>query len=542
MKSLSLLLLILSVAWTAPAQRITENTYWFYFTDKQNNGYTTTQPQEFLSQRSIDRRGWQSLPIDQSDLPVTRRYTDSLAALGLEVMYTSKWLNGALIRSNDSLLIDTLYRLSFIDSVRWNPSTEDLFFPGMPTEERFGPPLSSPPSYKYGLSADQISQVKADFLHEKGFTGEGVLLAVLDAGFLNYLTLPAFLTPLAKGQIIASRNFVEKNKDLSNLNSHGTSVSSIIISYWPDTLMGTAPGVNLLLATTEDVRSETRLEEFAWIEGAEWADSLGADIINTSLGYTRFDDSTTNYSYRDMDGNTAHISIAGGMTAAKGIILVASAGNAGNGDWYYIGAPADATNILAVGAVDKNGVLANFSSRGPTFDHRIKPEISAMGVRTAVQSADSTVKLGNGTSYASPVIAGATAALWQAYPALTANEMMQWIIESGNRAKLPNVEYGYGIPSFRKAYFAITAVYQSILPETLKLYPNPCTDYIFIGIPANIQGIYSVNLYNMQGKRVYTDQIRLPGRTDLPSAILSGMYIIEVADETKIFRGRIIKL
>jgi serine protease AprX len=541
MKKIILMALVMSVTWTAQAQRIAENSYWFYFTDKQNNGYSTNQPQEFLSQRSIDRRGWQYLPVDQSDLPVTKSYVDSLAALGLEVMYTSKWLNGALVSSLDKELIDTLHRLSFIDTLRWEHSADDRFFPGMPQDERFDPPLPSPPAYRYGFSGDQIRQVKVDFLHEKGYTGEGVLLAVLDAGFINLTTLPAFETPLANGQIHAARNFVEKYRDVYNANSHGTSVSSIIIANWPDTLMGTAPGVQLLLATTEDVRSETRIEEYAWIEGAEWADSLGTDIINTSLGYTTFDDSTTNYSYRDMNGKTAHISIANGMTAAKGMISVTSAGNSGNDDWYYIGAPADAANILAVGAVNKDGVLTGFSSRGPTYDHRIKPEVSAMGALTAVQSTDSTAKLGYGTSYSSPVIAGATAALWQAYPALTANELMQWIIESGNRAGLPDVEYGYGIPSFRKAFYAITAVDQSLLPESLKVYPNPFTDYIFIGIPAENQGTYTINLYNMQGRLVASERGYAPGRTDLPLTLLPGMYIIEIKNKTDIYRSRIIK-
>ena len=239
---------------------------------------------------------------------------------------------------------------------------------------------------------------------------------MLDGGFTKLTTLPAFLTPVTNSQILATRNFVERDKDVYNASSHGTSVSSIIVADWPDTLVGTAPDIHLILATTENVRSETRIEEYAWIEAAEWADSLGADIINTSLGYTTFDDSTTNYTYRDMNGKTAHISIANSMTAAKGMVSVTSAGNSGNDSWYHIGAPADAADILTVGAVDINGLLASFSSRGPTYDHRIKPEISAMGALTAVQSSDGTAKLGYGTSYSSPVIAGATAVLWQAFP------------------------------------------------------------------------------------------------------------------------------
>ncbi|MEX2427457.1 MAG: S8 family peptidase, partial [Bacteroidales bacterium] len=376
---------------------------------------------------------------------------------------------------------------------------------------------------------------------EKGYTGRGVILAVLDGGFTSLTTLPAFLTPVSNGQILATRNFVERDKDVYNASSHGTSVSSIIVADWPDTLVGTAPDVQLILATTEDIRSETRIEEYAWIAGAEWADSLGTDIINTSLGYTTFDDSTTNYTYRDMNGKTAHISIANGMTAAKGMISITSAGNLGNVSWHYIGAPADATDILTIGAVNSSGTLASFSSRGPTYDHRIKPEISAMGALTAVQSTDGTAKPGYGTSYSSPVIAGATAVLWQAFPALTSTELMRWIIESGNRSSLPDIEYGYGIPSFREAYYAITSVEPSLFSGDLKIYPNPYTDHIFIALPAENHGTYHINLYDMQGRKVSTGQVNIPGRTDLPSAVTPGMYIIEIVDKERSFRSRIIK-
>lgn len=536
-----LFLLAITAIIPVAAQRVAKSTHWFFFTDKLNNGYSLNHPHDFLSQRAVDRRAWQSLPVDQSDLPVTKNYVDSLIALGLEIRHTSKWLNGVLVTSDDSQLIDTLHRLAFIDTVPWNPAPTEHFIPVQPTGRRFELPLPSPPAYYYGYSENQIRQINLDFLHEKGFTGHGVLLAVLDAGFTNLTTLPAFLTPVANGQIIATRNFVEKEKDVYNAGSHGTSVSSIIVADWPDTLVGTAPDIQLILATTENVRSETRIEEYAWIEGAEWADSLGADIINTSLGYTTFDDSATNYTYRDMNGQTAHISIANSMTAAKGMVSVTSAGNLGDDNWYYIGAPADATDILTVGAVDVNGFLAPFSSRGPTYDHRIKPEISAMGALTAVQAPDGTAKLGYGTSYSSPVIAGATAVLWQAFPNLTSTELMRWIIESGNRSSFPDIEYGYGIPSFREAYYAITSVETSLLSGDLKIYPNPYTDHIFIGLPAEIQGTYNINLYDMQGRKVSTGQVNIPGRTDLPSAVTPGMYIIEIVDNERLFRSRIIK-
>jgi len=296
-----------------------------------------------------------------------------------------------------------------------------------------------------------------------------------------------------------------------------------------------------VLALTENVRSETRVEEFAWIEAAEWADSLGADIINTSLGYTTFDDPSTNYSYRDMDGKTAHSSIANSMTASKGIISVTSAGNSGNDPWYYIGAPGDAADILTVGAVDPSGIVASFSSRGPTYDRRIKPEVSAMGVRTAFQSTTGEISLGSGTSYASPMIAGATAVLWQAFPTLPPTTLMQWILESGNHADRPDIAIGYGIPSFKKAYRTITSVNTSTASSMLKIYPNPFKHHFMVELPGEGHGTSAVVVYNLQGKTIHREEINGPaGQISLPDAP-AGMYIIETRHGEKHYKNLIIK-
>lgn len=522
------------------SQRVAEGTYWLYFTDKNQNQFSVNHPEEFLSQRSIDRRAWQNIAIDESDLPVTRKYVDSLIEMGLEVVYRSKWLNGVLVRSSDQGLINSLPELEFIDTVKWEASKSMHYIPENPGGKRFEIPYTKPPDYQYGFSSEQVSQINIQFLHGLGYTGKGVMIAVLDAGFINFPELPAFQTALENGQLVKTKNFVDKGQEVYNSHSHGTNVSSIIISNWPDTLMGTAPDASLLLGITENGASETRVEEFSWIEGAEWADSIGTDIINTSLGYTEFDDSTTNYTYEDMDGKTAHISIANSMTAAKGIISVVSAGNSGNEDWYYIGAPADAKDILSVGAVNSNDTIVDFSSRGPAYDHRIKPEISAMGYGTAVQSINGSAVRGAGTSFSSPLIAGATAALWQAYPLLTANELMRWIIESGDRI-IPDVEYGYGIPNFKKAYYAITSVNLKSDNYSLKVYPNPFTSYIYIELPEELNNEYSIAVYNIQGKVVFSVERIISNRIDLPEALHSGMYILDIHCGDSRFRNRIIK-
>lgn len=541
MKNIHTIAFLLLLTTGLQAQRIAPDTYWYFFTDKEDNGFTVDQPETFLSQRSVERRAWQSLPVDASDLPVNARYVDSLSALGMQVLHTSKWLNGALVKSTDQQLIDTLYRLSFIDSVQWDHSKEPRYYPSAPSGKRFEDPYVIPPAYAYGFSEEQITQLHLDFLHEEGYTGNGVTIAVLDAGFYRMPQLPAFTLAYETDQVIAEKSFVKEIDGVYVAHSHGMSVSSIIIANWQDNLIGGAPDAKLALALTENPFSETRIEEYSWIEGAEWADSLGADILNTSLGYTEFDDSTTNYTYEDMDGKTAHISVANSMTAAKGMVSVTSAGNSGNDPWRYIGAPADATDILAVGAVDQAGQLASFSSRGPTFDHRIKPEVSAMGALTAVQATDSTVRLGYGTSYASPMIAGAAAVLWQAYPALTSTELMRRIIEAGDRYSGPDTQYGFGIPDFRSAYWAITSVGDPSLAGQIKAYPNPFTSYLFVEAPGEMGGTYEMQLYDIRGQNIYHAEISAPGRVNFPESIRPGIYIIELNNGSEFFRSRIIR-
>ncbi|MCF8225421.1 MAG: S8 family peptidase [Bacteroidales bacterium] len=543
MRKLLFGILLTGFAHTVTAQRIADGAYWYFFTNKNNNGYSIEEPEDFLSQRSIDRRAWQSIPVTERDLPVNRDYIDSLLSMGLEVRHVSKWLNGALVITQNLPLTDTLHFISFLDTAMWEPDLNNQYFPVPSSGKRFEDPLFVSPEYQYGYAGDQVRLMNLHHLHNTGYTGKGVVIAVLDAGFINLISLTAFQSVLADNRIVATRNYVKREMDVYGDHPHGTYVTSIIISDWPGVIMGTAPDASLILATSENVSSETRIEEYAWIEAAEWADSLGADIINTSLGYTTFDDSLTNYSYSDMDGQTAHISIANGMTASMGILSVTSAGNAGNEAWHYIGAPADAREILSVGAVNNLREIAGFSSRGPTYDGRIKPELSAMGSGTAFQSSDSTIMLGGGTSFSSPLIVGGAACLWQAYPELSARDLMQWIKESADRYSDPDINYGYGIPSFSKAYHAISSASGNVFPlnATISVYPNPFTSYINIEIPKKCHGIYLLSLYDILGKKIFTTQAGLPGSINMPGYLDKGIYFIEIRNEGYNFRSRIIK-
>jgi subtilisin family serine protease len=374
-----------------------------------------------------------------------------------------------------------------------------------------------------------------------GFTASGVWIGVLDAGFYNVDSMPSLITLIDEGRILETRNYVDTNSIYRLNSSHGMSVLSIMAGQWDGFLVGTAPHASYLLCTTENSDQETRIEEIAWIEAAEYADSLGVDVINTSLGYSDFDGLIYDYSYRDMDGRGSYISKAASHAASRGMILCNSAGNEGNDPWYYITAPADATDILAVGAVDSTNLIAPFSSRGPSYDARIKPDITAMGSRTGIQYRNGAVGRGNGTSYASPVMAGSVATLWQAFPELPAIELIQKIRQSSHRNLYPDANYGFGTPNMLYAYHTITRVPAGFAPGNMEIWPNPASQRIMIRIPEAESGLHLVRLYDMNGKVAGSMQMELPGEMDLSEAIISGIYIIEVRTTGNIYRSRLLK-
>jgi serine protease AprX len=530
--------LCLSGSWGQP---IADSVYWVYFTDKNNNGYRTDQPLEFLTQRSVDRRAWQGLGIDDTDLPVTRSYVDEIRSMGIQVRHVSRWLNGVAIVNASAGQFEAVLSKDFTDTVPWQPDPGPAWFPPAPAGNRFAEPLDAAPEFQYGVAEEQVSQVRTDFLHELGYTGKGVWIGVLDAGFYNVDSLPAFASMIEEDRLLGMKNYVDQTQVFRNTSTHGMYVLSIIGGLWNGFMVGTAPHASYLLLMTEDTRQETRIEEIAWIEAAEYADSLGVDVFNTSLGYADFDGTAYDYIYREMDGKTAFISRAASMTASKGIISCHSAGNQGNNEWYYITAPADAFNILTVGAVDSTNLIAGFSSRGPTFDGRIKPEVVAMGSATGVQTASGGLGRGGGTSFSSPVIAGSVASLWQAYPDLSATEMIYMIRNSGDRSKTPGVTYGYGLPDFTMAYWQINRVPSGSVPGKLGIYPNPASTLVMVKLPGEEPGTYPLVLYDMSGRAVYSDRIFLPGELALPPELSRGMYIIEVKTRRNIYRDRLIR-
>ncbi len=537
---LKLFLLILLVTPMLNAQEIADSVFWVYFTDKDGTGYQISNPEEFLSERSINRRAWQEVGIDHRDMPVNSDYVQELKDMGVEVRHVSRWLNGLVMINADSALYQQVLDKSFTDTLAWSPPTNDLYIPPKAAGERFSPPLEASPDFNYGIASEQVTMLKMDYVHEMGYTGKGVWIAVLDAGFFNVDSLPSFESMIAEGRLLGTRNFVNDKHVFRQSSTHGMNVLSTMAGEWDGYMVGTAPHASYLLCMTENPDQETRIEEIAWIEAAEYADSLGIDVINTSLGYSNMDGEAYDYTYSDMDGKTTFISRAASLTASRGMIAVNSAGNEGNDPWYYITAPADATHILTVGAVDSTNNIGAFSSRGPSFDARVKPDVTAMGVASGVQYQTGGLARGSGTSFSSPILAGSVASLWQAYPDLPAKEMIHFVRQGGDRLKNPDSTYGFGLPNFFRIYFGITNVPKRSIPGRLEIYPNPAREMIMIKVPGQHAGMQTLGFYDFSGRKVHVMQTELPGQVYLPGELASGIYILEINTGSGVYRSRLI--
>lgn len=448
MRKLISFLAIALLATGASAQQDTLK-YRISLKDKAATEYSLKKPEKYLSAKAIERRRKQNLPIDSTDLPVCRKYIDEIRKQGVKIVVTGKWDNFVTVSCNDTTLIDRIAALPFV------LSTEKVWIspcagkPSMATERDsvLNQPTIHPDSI-YGRAITQIQMSNGDKLHEAGFKGQGMTIAVIDAGFHNVDKI----TAMQNIRILGTKDFVNQQADIFAESSHGMSVLSCIGMNRPDIMTGTAPEASFWLLRSEDEYSEHLVEQDYWSAAVEFADSVGVDVINTSLGYYSFDDKSKNYKYRDLDGRHALMSRQASHIADKGMILVCSAGNSGAGSWKKITPPGDADNVLTVGAIDKRAVLATFSSVGNTADHRVKPDVVAVGVGSDVIRTDGNQGRANGTSFSSPIMCGMVTCLWQACPTLTAKEVIELVRRSGDRAGFPDNIYGYGVPDMWKAY------------------------------------------------------------------------------------------
>jgi hypothetical protein len=539
---ISLLLILLSLQITA---QVAPDKYRIYFKDKNHSTYSLEHPEEFLSEKALERRTKQNIQLIDNDLPVSYYYLDSLRNLGATVLNTSKWLNTAVIYTSDPKLPGKLSTLDFIKDLRRITTTQSFSYnnPEKFNQSKLAPKNSN--DFDYGESGTQLYLHNGHILHQNGFQGQGILIAVIDAGFYNVNTLPAFDSLFAKNQIVSTYDFVDRESSVYEDHSHGMSVLSIIGGNIPGQLIGSAPKANFLLLRSEDANSEYPIEEDNWATAAEYADSAGADIINTSLGYSVFDDPAQSYTYSDMDGNTAYITKAADIAASKGILVVVSAGNEGNTSWKYISAPADGDSVLAVGAIDRYNTYVTFSSQGPTSDGRIKPNVAAMGYQTTVQDIFGQVVLGNGTSYSAPIITGLSACLWQAIPNLTNMEIIERIEQSSNNYLNPDNFLGYGIPDFARAA-NLSAINQPVSNLTITAFPNPFTKSLTVYFYSTDNQTHptKVELYNLFGEKVNQteiakkiNKITIDNLEELPV----GIYIVSVITDKNTHQIRVVK-
>lgn len=421
--------------------------YRIYLHDKKGTSYSLDRPCEFLSWKAIQRRARQGISVDSTDLPVSKVYIDALRAKGLTIMGTSRWHNTVSVASLKDDVAQKVKSLSFVDSIVRTYVTPDSLEEPVRDKIKSNLKPDSLAQGKYGAGYLQIKQLNGIKLHEAGYRGKGMTIAILDAGFHNVDTIPA----LKNVHIIATKDFApRRTKNIFAEHYHGTMVLSTMAMNRPDTMIGTAPDADYVLIRTEDADTETRAEEDSWTMGAEFADSIGADVINSSLGYHEWDGDSIPFRLRYLNGKTTYISQTASMLARKGMILCNSAGNEAAKSWHKIGVPADATDILAVGAVTTKGLSARFSSLGPSQDGRVKPDVCATGFHAYVIGGDGSLTDANGTSFSSPIMCGMVASLWQARPELNALQIMDIIRRSGDRYDCPDNVYGYGIPDFGK--------------------------------------------------------------------------------------------
>ncbi|MBI9042466.1 MAG: S8 family serine peptidase [Lutibacter sp.] len=518
-----------------------EEDAWVYFKDKPNENSYMEAPLTMLTQRALDRRIRYNIPLDFKDIPVEASYISAIEnANGISVMAKSKWLNALHVRGTVSA-IDALNTIqinggNIVASIEFADKT--IHVSGKSSKEfikrKPENKLKLATNFNYGQAANQIQMLKGEVLHQNNFTGEGMQIAVIDAGFPNVKSLPAFQRIVNNGQILGGYDYVNRNPEYNTGNSHGVSVLSTIAGYIysddeiaTNDFVGTAPDASFYLFITEDSNNETPLEESLWVEAAEEADRLGVDVINTSLGYYEFDDTSYNYSYSDMNGQTAFISRGAEIAFSRGMLLVNSAGNEGNNAWHYIIAPADAPAVLSIGAVDKDRFIANFSSYGPTSDGRIKPDVCAEGAGVYIINSAGTIATSNGTSFSGPVMAGMVTCLWQAFPHKTNAEITQLVRESAHLFANPTNQEGYGIPNFETIYNTLAITEEVIDEETIRLYPNPTTEMIYFSFP-NTTSNFEVSIYSTLGQLILVKGVTITDPKMDISFLPAGIYFAQI--------------
>lgn len=509
--------------------------YWVQFKDKVGTKYKISAPLQFLSQRALDRRNKNNCLVTEQDFPVNKNYLDSLENIGITIVNTSRWFNAATISFSNDSLFEVIKSKPFVNKIE--RTRDRIGFKSAKADLKLSLSMKSNVAdsqyYKYGYL--QISLDNGTFLHKKGFKGKGVQIAVIDAGFRDVDTYVTLEKLRSEDRILGTKDFVYPQQDIFSTHYHGAAVLSMMAGDSPGIFSGTAPEASYWLLRSEDASTEYPVEEDNWIAAAEFADSAGVDIINTSLGYTEFDNPIYNHTYSELDGKTTRIAIAAKIAASKGIIVVVSAGNDGASSWHYISTPADAEDILTIGAVNANRSRASFSSFGPSADNRVKPDVCSMGDNTYAEVNANEISEISGTSCSAPITSGLISCLLQAFPDLKSKEIINAVIASSNQSMNPDSALGYGIPDFLKAFLIL---YEEKKSETkiVDLYPNPCTDRFTLFNVSSLTQPFYVECFDLQGNKVFStymyDRFFTISLNHLKFA--GGMYLVKVSQGNNI--------
>ncbi|HBF18676.1 MAG TPA: hypothetical protein DDW81_01190 [Cryomorphaceae bacterium] len=479
-----------------------------------------------LSHKALERRTRQGIPLDSRDLPVSSAVIQTIHEMGGEVVAHSRWFNYLVV---DGLEMEALEKLPFVKRLEVPKAYKTILAMSDACEQV--------QTLNYGLATEQIEMLRGHKLHELGYMGQGMTIAVLDGGFIGTDNGVAFDSLWLNNRILGTYNFIDKDTNIYNDGNHGTKVLSILGGYLNNQLVGSAPRANYWLLKSEQESNETPVEMDYWLMAAEYADSVGADIISSSLGYNEFN-SGQDYTYSDMDGNTTVVTKAADMAAQKGLLVIVSAGNEGSSQWKHITAPADGDSVMAVGGVTDQRQRISFSSIGPTADGRIKPDVMAQGSSTAYATNDMAFT-GNGTSFSCPLISGMAACLWQLNPSKSNMEIFRQIVESADRASFPDNNYGYGIPNFEHAFYQI-GLQQSLSQLRVDIFPNPVENTIYISTNlGDREEEVSIRITDLTGNLLSEMKVSLEndGMAELDFPYSSGIYIMQLTiGETSIVK------
>ena len=518
---------------------------WVYLADKPDSAVALANPISILTQKALDRKSAHNVTIDFRDVPVDESYISAVKSQsGITVMSKSKWFNALHVLGTqadiNALLTLTVNGDLVVSTIDYADASLNAR-PGVNQNKHdFEASLTD---FTYGSTANQVSMIGVDDLHQHvdSYTGTGMTVAVIDAGFTNVNTMNGFQRLRDANGILGGYDFVDRNTDVYAYtgNSHGTWVLSDMAGFIEDQFVGTAPDASYYLFRTENAATETPLEESLWIEAAERADSLGVDVINSSLGYTTFDNPNYNYTPAQMDGNTAYITKGANIAFEKGILVVNSAGNSGSSSWGIVGAPADGAGVFSIGAVKADGTYASFSSRGSSAQPTQKPDVVAQGQASFVINTNDNITTLNGTSFSAPILAGGIVCLWQALPTKSNAEIMQLVRESASQYSTPDNFLGYGIPDLDLARTLSNNDFQNDT-TTVKLYPNPVSNQLTIQLPLQIEEA-NVKLYDVLGKKVIDTKVNTINKTINTNPLSKGVYLIKVEAEGLSIAKKIIK-